>query len=91
MNNTIDIEDIMLCSIESAVFLQAVNGLIDPCNIINKDSLKTTLIEINKEYCESEGLCEICRSELKEVNESRGEHFGRESFERIMVCTRCGG
>jgi len=90
MSNNIDIEDILTYSIESAEFLQAVNGLINPCNIINKESLRLAFVEINEEYCEQNDLCKTCRNELEEVNEHRGEHFGSPVNEKIIVCPRCG-
>jgi len=86
LNTKIDLEDIINFQIESAEFLQAVNGLINPCNIINKESLRLAFLEINDEYCEQNNLCKTCRNELQEVNEHRGEHFGRESYDRFLVC-----
>ena len=56
LNTKIDLEDILNFQIESAEFLQAVNGLINPCNIINKESLRLAFSEINDEYCEQNNL-----------------------------------
>jgi len=87
LNTKIDLEDVLNFTLESAEFLQAVNGLINPCNIINKESLRLAFSEINEEYCEQNDLCKTCRNELEEVNEHRGEHFGMESHERVLVCS----
>lgn len=88
--NKIDIEDILTCSIDSPEFLQCCNGLRMISTIIDWKSLLSIMVEKNEEFCESEGLCEICRSELEEKEESRGEHFGTECCERIVVCPKCG-
>ena len=89
-NTKIDIEYVLEFSVDSPEFLQCCNELISPFKIINKELLREIFIEINKDYCEENDLCEVCRSELKAIKESRGEHFGFSSSESILVCPRCG-
>jgi len=85
-----DIENFMEFSVGDPEYLQICNGLISPIQAIDFSKLRQYMIEKNEEYSKDYGLCETCHSELQEIKESRGEHFGRESFERIMICTRCG-
>ena len=85
-----NIEEFMEFSVGDPEYLQICNELISPIQAIDFSKLRQYMIEKNEEYCKDYGLCETCHSELQEIKESRGEHFGRESFERIMICTRCG-
>jgi len=85
-----DIENFMEFSVGDTEYLQICNGLISPIQIIDFSKLRQYMIEKNEEYSKDYKLCETCHGELEEIKESRGEHFGRESFERIMICTRCG-
>jgi len=89
--NYVDIEDILNFPIESPEFLAVVNGLVDVKKIISGESLLIILSDINDKYCEDNNLCKVCRSELEEVSESRGEHFGRNSYEKMVICPKCGG
>jgi len=85
-----NIEEFMEFSVGDPEYLQICNELISPIQVIDFKKLRQYMIEKNEEYSKDYGLCETCHSELQEIKESRGEHFGRESFERIMICTRCG-
>jgi len=89
-DTNIDIEDILTYSIESAEFLQAVNGLINPKNVISENLLLMVLTNINEEYCKENNLCEICRCEFEDYDD-HSEHFGTPVSERISGCPRCGG
>ena len=85
-----DIKDVLIYDVSDPSYLEIVNGLRMPSDAINFRLLLEYMSEKNEEFCREEGLCEDCRSELVEVKESRGEHFGRECYERIVVCPKCG-
>ena len=85
-----NIENFMEFSVGDPEYLQICNGLISPIQAIDFNKFLQYMIEKNEEFAKDYGLCETCHCELEEIKESRGEHFGRESFERIMICTRCG-
>jgi len=85
-----DIKDVLIYDVSDPSYLEIVNGLRMPSDAINFRLLLEYMSEKNEEFCKEEGLCETCRSELVEVKESRGEHFGRECYERIVVCPKCG-
>lgn len=90
MDTKIDFEDILIFPIDSPEFLQCANGLRMPSSIVNWKALLDIVDEFNQQYCEDNNLCTTCRSELEEVYESRGEHFGTPSREKVKYCPRCG-
>jgi len=90
INTNIDLEDILNFPIESPEFLQCCNGLRMTSDIIDFKSLLSIMSDKNEEYCELEGLCEVCRSELEQRDENRNEHFGTPVIEKILICPKCG-
>jgi len=81
-----DIENFLEFSVGDPQYLQICNGLISPTQAIDFSKLLEYMVEKNEEFAKDYGLCATCHSELVEVNESRGEHFGNESYERILIC-----
>jgi len=70
-----EIEDILEWSVDQPEFLQIINGLRKPSDIISWKDLLYIMTEKNIKYCSDNGLCEICHSELKLVQD-RGEVWG---------------
>jgi len=85
-----NIEEFMEFSVGDPEYLQICNNLISPTQIIDFQKLRQYMIEKNEEYAKEYGLCEICHGELEERKESRSEYFGTESYERMIICNRCG-
>lgn len=85
-----NIEDILEFEVDQAEYLQIVNGLRTPSQAIDFKKLLDYMSEQNYNHCDNNNLCKTCHSELQEVKESRGEHFGTDSYERMIICPRCG-
>ena len=88
--NNYNIEDVLIYDVSDPSYLQIINGLRTPSDAINFRLLLEYMTEQNEEYTKENNLCLTCHSELEERKESRGEHFGTPSYERILICPRCG-
>ena len=88
--NNYNIEDVLIYDVSDPSYLQIINRLRTPSDAINFRLLLEYMTEQNEEYTKENNLCITCHSELEAHNESRGEHFGTPSYERILICPRCG-
>ena len=84
-----DIKAFLNYNVEDEEWLQVLNGLKTIEIMIDTDELFMYMDASNKDYCNEHNLCEKCRSELVEVRDQQGEHFGRPVFEKIWICPVC--
>jgi hypothetical protein len=84
------LEDYMTVSVEDDTWLEVLNGRYTIEQVIDYDDIHRYMTERNREYCEKQGLCEECRSELVEVNDPKGEFWGTPVSEKILICPKCG-
>jgi hypothetical protein len=84
------LNDYMEIDVQDDAWLEVLNGRLTIEKIINYDGIHRYMTERNREYCEQNGLCEECRSELVEVYEPYNEHFGRPVGEKMSICPKCG-
>jgi hypothetical protein len=68
-NNDNNIDNFLEYSVENDEWLQIINGLRRPSDIICWNSLLQFMTEQNKKFCAKHCLCESCRSELNEYTE----------------------
>lgn len=64
-----DINSILELNIDNPIYLQVVNGLVDPKKVVDFDVLISYMTEQNKKYCDDHDLCPECRSEMKQFVE----------------------
>lgn len=72
--------------VSDPMWLNVCNGKVSYHELINKSALLSYLQMKNDEYCEQNGLCNVCRNPLVEVKEDRGEHFGTDCKEKVLIC-----
>jgi|GEM_PF-3291939 len=85
-NSDFDIEDLFEYDVSDPLWLRVCNSQIPYTELINKNALLLYLQERNQKYCDEQCLCEVCRSPLVEIEESRGEHFGTNCGEVMWHC-----
>jgi len=68
-----EIEDILEWSVDQPEYLQIVNGLRKPSDIISWKDLLYIMTEKNIKYCSDNDLCEVCHSPL--VDEKQVEEY----------------
>ena len=60
-----DISDFLEYGVEDVEWLRVCNSQIPYTELIDKNAIRDYLVEKNSQYCEKNGLCEICRNPLK--------------------------
>jgi len=81
-----DINFIMDYDVSDPTYLSVVNGLIDPLKVIDSDALIEYMSECNRKYCENEGLCEVCHSELEEKDQIEEYWGSKMGIGKYLVC-----